>query len=102
MSSTIGNWNQLLVNRVVFITGAGGQIAKDIAKTCYVQGARLVLGDLQVSFMDNLINELTTNENEIKDRIITAKLDVTDETTIQEVVKAAVDKWGTIHVLINV
>ncbi len=102
VSSIIGDWSQLLVNKVVFITGAGGNIAKYIAKTCYAQGARLVLGDLDLALMDKVTNELNINEDIKDDRILVVKLDVTDETTIQQAIQAAVDKWKTVDVLLNV
>ncbi len=98
MSSNIDNWSQLLVNKVVFLTGAGGHIAKYIAKTCYAQGALLVLGDLDPKLMKEITNELQTNE----DRILVVKLDITDKTSIQQAIKATLDKWKTIHVLLNV
>ena len=46
MTTNSGDWRQLLVDKVVFITGGAGYIAKHIAKTCYAHGACLVLGDL--------------------------------------------------------
>src|SRR5689334_13799081 len=100
-SSDIDDWNQLLINKVVFLTGAGGHIARSIAKTCYAQGARLVLGDLDPTLMDQLTNELITKDDKKEDRILVVKLDVTDETSIQQAVKITLDKWKTIHVLLN-
>jgi FlaA1/EpsC-like NDP-sugar epimerase len=59
MSSTnTDDWSQLLTNKVVFITGAAGHIAKCIAKTCYAQGARLVLGDLDLTLTNKVKDEI--------------------------------------------
>ncbi|CAF1139759.1 unnamed protein product [Adineta steineri] len=101
MSTNSGNWSQLLVNKVVFITGAAGHIAKSIAKTCYMHGARLVLGDLDPTKVNKVKEEIITNENDTDDRIFVVKLDVTNETSIQQAVQATLDKWNTIHVLLN-
>ncbi|CAF1276779.1 unnamed protein product [Adineta steineri] len=101
MSTNPGDWSQLLVNKVVFITGAAGHIAKSIAKTCYMHGARLVLGDLDPIKINKVKEEIITNENNTDDRIFVVKLDVTNETSIQQAVQATLDKWNTIHVLLN-
>ncbi|CAF4140932.1 unnamed protein product, partial [Adineta steineri] len=101
MSTNSSDWSQLLVNKVVFITGAAGHIAKSIAKTCYMHGARLVLGDLDPIKVHKVKEEIITNENNTDDRIFVVKLDVTNETSIQQAVQATLDKWNTIHVLLN-
>lgn len=100
--ANITDWNQLLANKVVFITGAGGHIAKQLAKACYAQGARLILADLDSTLMREVINELTKKEEFNDDRILVVTLDVTDETTISAAVQTAINKWKTIDVLLNV
>ena len=102
VSSTSSDWNRLLANKVVFITGAAGHIAKYLAKACYAQGARLVLGDLDPTLINELTDELGMKEGSNDDRILAVKLDVTNETIIQEAVQAAIKKWTTIDVLLNV
>lgn len=101
-SSTSNDWNRLLANKVVFITGAAGRIAKYLARACYAQGARLVLGDLDPMLINQLTDELGIKEGVNDDRILIVTLDVTNETIIQEAVQAAINKWTTIDVLLNV
>ncbi|CAF1172124.1 unnamed protein product [Rotaria sp. Silwood1] len=101
MSNSAGDWCQLLINKVVFITGGAGHIAKTIAKTCYTHGACLVLGDLDPEKTNKVKDEIVNNENKTDDRIFVVKLDVTDETSIQQAVQATLNKWNTIHVLLN-
>lgn len=96
--ANIADWNQLLANKVVFITGAGGRVAKHLAKACYAQGARLILGDLNSMLMNEVIKELNVND----DRVLVVTLDVTDETSIELAVQTAIEKWKTIDVLLNV
>jgi NAD(P)-dependent dehydrogenase (short-subunit alcohol dehydrogenase family) len=91
-------WSQVLLDKVVFITGGGGGIGSAIARTCFLQGARVVVSDVNKSVADIL-----TNQNEEQsDRILSLKLDTVDEQAIEQAVKQVVDKWGTIHVLANV
>jgi NADP-dependent 3-hydroxy acid dehydrogenase YdfG len=101
MSSNIGSWNESLADKVVFLTGAAGSIARYIARACYAQGARLVLGDLDTDKINKVKDEIIEKENKKEDRILVVKLDVTDETSIQQAVQATIDKWKTIHVLLN-
>jgi NADP-dependent 3-hydroxy acid dehydrogenase YdfG len=86
---------------VVFLTGAAGSIARYIARACYAQGARLVLGDLDTDKINKVKDEIIDKQDKIDDRILVVKLDVTDETSVQQAVQATVDKWKTIHVLID-
>ncbi|CAF3205800.1 unnamed protein product [Rotaria sp. Silwood2] len=100
-SSTISNWNKLLADKVVFLTGAAGSVARYIARACYDHGASLVLGDLDPEKTNKIKDEILENENNKEDRILVVKLDVTNETSIQQAVQATLDKWKTIHVLLN-
>ncbi len=101
MSINSGDWSQLLLDKVVFITGGAGHIAKCIAKTCYDQGARVVLGDLDPILTNKIKDGIVDNQNKTDDRILVVKLDVTDEKSIQQAVQTTIDKWKTIHVLLN-
>lgn len=100
--STNSDWNRLLADKVVFITGAGGHIARYLAKACFSQGARLVLGDLDPKLINELTDELGINDEVNNDRILVVRLDITNETIIQEAVQAAILKWTTIDILLNV
>jgi NAD(P)-dependent dehydrogenase (short-subunit alcohol dehydrogenase family) len=96
-------WSQVLLDKVVFITGGGGGIGSAIARTCFLQGARVVVSDVNKSAADKAVADILTNQNEEQsDRILSLKLDTVDEQAIEEAVKQVVDKWGTIHVLANV
>ena len=37
------DWSKLLLNKVVFVTGAGGAIGASIAQTCALHGARVAV-----------------------------------------------------------
>ncbi|CAF1172108.1 unnamed protein product [Rotaria sp. Silwood1] len=101
MCSNMGNWNKLLADKVVFLTGAAGSVARYIARACYAHGARLVLGDLNIDDINKVKDEILENENNKNDRILVVKLDVTNETNIQQAIQTTLDKWKTIHVLLN-
>jgi len=102
MTSTItGDWRQLLTDKVVILTGGAGYIAKHIAKTCYAHGARLVLGDLNLIKTNKVKDEIIGTDDNKEERILVVKLDVADETSIQQTVQLTLDKWNKIDVLLN-
>ncbi|CAF1136563.1 unnamed protein product [Rotaria sordida] len=103
MTTNTGNWNTLLNDKVVFLTGGAGHIARHIAQTCYAHGARLVLGDLNIEIINKVKDEIVSsdNNNNKEDRILVVYLDVTDETSIEQAVKLTLDRWKTINVLFN-
>jgi len=103
--TTIGvsdKWSQILLDKVVFITGAGGGIGSAISRTCALHGARIVVSDINKSAADKVVADIIENQNVESERIMSLELDTVDEQAIEQAVKKVVDKWGTIHVLINV
>lgn len=94
------NWRFMFLDKVIFITGGAGWVAQHIAKTCYEHGARIVLADLNLEKISQMINEIFGTEN-IDDRILPVQLDVQNEETIKKAIELTVNKWNTIHILIN-
>ncbi len=97
---SIGDWHLLLSDKVVFLTGGAGWIARHIAKTCYEHGARIVLADLNIDRIIKVKNEIFDSENP-DDRILPVELDVQNEETIKKAIELTLTKWNTIHILIN-
>lgn len=96
-----GNWSKLLLNKVVFITGAGGGIGSAIAKTCFLHGARVVIADVRKEAAENVRTTILEENPQGKDSIFPVELDVTDEKQIENVVGKVVEMWKTIDVLVN-
>jgi NADP-dependent 3-hydroxy acid dehydrogenase YdfG len=99
-NNTTNDWNLVLSNKVVFLTGGAGWIARHIAKTCYDHGARIVLADLNINTINKIKDEIFGSEN-IDDRVLAIQLDVQDEETIKKAVHLTLDKWNTIDIVIN-
>jgi NAD(P)-dependent dehydrogenase (short-subunit alcohol dehydrogenase family) len=96
------NWSQVLLDKVVFITGGGGGIGSAIAQVCFLQGARVAVADVDKAAADKTVADILANADKESDRILSLKLDTVDEQAIEQAVKQVVDKWSTIHVLVNV
>ena len=83
-----------LQDKVVIITGAAQGMGETHARLCIVEGAKVVLTDINSEKGDALAKELGANA-------IFIKHDVTSEENWAHVVKATQDKFGQIDVLVN-
>jgi NAD(P)-dependent dehydrogenase (short-subunit alcohol dehydrogenase family) len=103
-----GEWNFLLSNKMVFISGGGGYISQSIACTCYLHGAKFVLADInkqgaldvkqQILKQDN---KFDVNSDDDDDRMLVIEVDVADENSVKQAVGLAMSKWNKINILIN-
>ena len=83
-----------LQGKVIIITGAAQGMGETHARLCIVEGAKVVLTDINSEKGDALAKELGANA-------IFIKHDVTSEENWAHVVKATQDKFGQIDVLVN-
>lgn len=93
--------NEITVNgKVIFVTGALGQIGTEICTHFLKQGAKVVLTDKNITradqFRENL-SDLGIDENQY----LILPLDITDEQNCETTVQRAVKKFGRVDVLIN-
>jgi NAD(P)-dependent dehydrogenase (short-subunit alcohol dehydrogenase family) len=100
-SKPSGNWSQLLLNKVVIVTGAGGGIGSMIAETCVLHGARVVVADVNKNAADEVVTKIIDEDTSRKDYVMSIEVDVANEQSIQNAVKTVVDKWSTVDVLVN-
>jgi NAD(P)-dependent dehydrogenase (short-subunit alcohol dehydrogenase family) len=100
-TETNDKWSKILLDKVVFITGAGGGIGSAISQTCFLQGARVVVSDVNKPAADKVVADIVGTESKNSDQMMSLELDTIDEQAIEQAVKKVVEKWGTIHVLVN-
>src|SRR4028119_2396997 len=81
-------------NKVWLITGAGRGMGIDIAKAALAAGFTVVATGRNTDKVAKAIGVSSDN-------LFIVKLDVTDPVEIEAAVNAAVDKFGTIDVLVN-
>ncbi|HDP35721.1 MAG TPA: SDR family NAD(P)-dependent oxidoreductase, partial [Candidatus Hydrogenedentes bacterium] len=87
----------LLENQVAIITGAGRGIGAAAAKLFASQGARVVASDLDAGPAEEVAAAIKGDGGEA----VAIAGDVTDPAFPETVVKAAVDAYGKLNVLVN-
>ena len=83
--------------KVCLITGAGSGIGKAIAKQFASEGAQVVVVDLNQEHGAQTVQEITTAKGEA----IFVRSNVGDPGDVRNAVKAAIDKWQKIDVVVN-
>ena len=82
----------------MIITGAGGAIGGATAEVLAEAGANVVLSDLNFDAAQAKADEIT---QATKQATLALKTDVTDESQLQELVDATLNKFGKITALVN-
>lgn len=100
-----GEWNFLLSDKVVVVSGGAGYIARAIARTCYLHGAKVVLADINkqaaLDAKQQILSQDGKSDGDTDDRVLVVEVDVTNENSIKQAVELVVSKWNKINILIN-
>jgi 3-oxoacyl-[acyl-carrier protein] reductase len=89
----------LLQDQVCLITGSGQGIGRSCALLFAAHGAKVVISDLDGAKADSVRKEIEDAGG--KDTAITVAGNVMEDGFAERLVKAAVDKWGKINVIVN-
>jgi NAD(P)-dependent dehydrogenase (short-subunit alcohol dehydrogenase family) len=89
--------DRALDGRVAVVTGAGQGLGAAEARALAAAGARLVVNDLPGDRLDAVVDEIRAAGGEA----VGCPGDVADWATGEALVKAAVDTYGGLHVLVN-
>ena len=88
---------QQLTDRVAVITGGASGIGFALASTFAGEGMKIVLGDIEVSALDDAVAKLEAAGTEV----MGVRTDVSDAAEVQSLADAAVERFGAIHVACN-
>ena len=86
-----------LENKIIIITGAGSGIGKEIALLFAKEGAKIVVSDINEKRLSELEKETSSYPGNIK----LIKGDITKTNHIDELIKVALESFGSIDILIN-
>jgi NAD(P)-dependent dehydrogenase (short-subunit alcohol dehydrogenase family) len=84
-------------DKVCVVTGGGSGIGRATCERLAAEGARVVVVDLKEEHGNETVKTITHAGGEG----IFAKADVSNSAEVREAIKAAVDKWGRIDVIVN-
>ena len=87
-----------LQERVALVTGASRGIGLAISRRLAMEGASLVMADINGEELAPAAKQLA---EETDRRVLPVVADVTDEDTIEQMVREAVDAFGQIDILVN-
>ena len=87
-----------LVDRVAVVTGAGEGIGRGIARALAAEGARVLVAEIDPDRASAVVDELT---GELGADAVAVITDVADRDAVEAMVAAAVERWGTLDVLVN-
>ncbi len=87
----------MIKDKVAIITGASSGIGKATALALSKAGAKIAIGARRTDKLEELENEIKQNGGEV----ISQKLDVTKKSECDSFADAALQKWGSIDILIN-
>ncbi len=86
-----------LQNEVAIVTGGARNIGQSICEVFAQEGAKVVIGDIDVDRANKVVADL----NEKGAEAIAVATDVSQETDIKRLVETAIDKWGRLDIVVN-
>lgn len=88
-----------IADKVILLTGALGQIGRELSTNFLLQQAKVILTDINLDQKEALVEKF--KELGIVDNYLILPLDITDQQACEEVVKIGVEHFGRIDTLIN-
>lgn len=86
-----------LKNKTAIVTGGGGLLGNQFCRTLVQAGANVIVADINVALAQELADEL----NQSGGNAIAYQLDVTDPISTNGMASIAIEKFGSIDILVN-
>src|SRR5688500_14645453 len=85
-------------NKVAIVTGGAGGIGSAIVRRFAREGAKVAIADIDADAGKAQVVELTAKGADV----IPILANVTDKISVDGMVKATLDRWGRVDILVNV
>lgn len=86
-----------LDNKVAIVTGAGQGIGRAISLELAKEGAKIIVSDINQETIDKTVEEIKS----LGIDVIGVKADVSNSSEVEEMVKKALEHFGSIDILVN-
>src|SRR4029079_9454761 len=83
-----------LAGKVALVTGAGAGIGRRIATRFAAEGAKVVVSDINDAAAKIVAGEIGANA-------VVNHCDTSDESQVQAAIRAALDSFGALHIVVN-
>ncbi len=87
-----------IANKIAIVTGGGGGIGGAIVRRFAQEGAQLAVADIDAATAKVCAAEIAARGTQA----IALTTDVTDKKSVEDMVRATLDRWGRIDILVNV
>ncbi len=88
-----------LTDKVVIITGGLGLLGQHFSKACLINGAKVVIADIDEKKAPSIITKLKSESG--NKNVIFYKCDITNKEEINKVIDATIKSFGKIDALVN-
>jgi len=92
---------KMLLNHVVFISGAGGLIGKRLVEVSLASGASVVATDINLAQLDGVANSLGELYPEFSEKLLCLEVDLTSRKSIEDALSAAIASFGKVTDFVN-
>jgi len=87
-----------LKGKIAIVTGGGSGIGRGIALALAEEGVKIIIADIDVGRASTVVNEI---EKKYEGKALDVETDVSNRKSVDLMVRRAVDKFGTVHILVN-
>jgi NAD(P)-dependent dehydrogenase (short-subunit alcohol dehydrogenase family) len=100
MDNNIFNNPISISGKVIYLTGGMGQIGRTIARSFLLQGAKVVIADINIDSQNSFVNEIK-NIGIDRSYLLFSKVDISKKRSCELSIENVIKQFGRIDVLIN-